>query len=1034
MSSHRLRPALVLLAAALLPTGFQSAQIGTLTTVPGTVTDLAIHSSSDLLYCTVEGAVGRITTAGALTQLANAATGPFSKSLRGVLENSAGEIAVLDSGGDIYELTGGVTPANLIYNDLYLINGTTDFIVDTNGNYVITSDTPSSGVRGINWVDSTGSRWAYFLIKHSPIALAADPIGTGLLLSDEADIGRLRRIETSDASHPTSLMDGTTGFGFAENNLDGDIAVEIDGSAWIVTGGNVYRRDRGTGITSLQASGFAQLRGISIAASSGGVPSASGWSAYFAEGSFPTAIREIGNVGAPASTVAADLGTVPDRGNQLTFFTGQTVHDMAVDLNGDLLVGGDVFGSSFKVMRVSLPSLAISTIANQSDGITSRIEGIQVDQDGVIFALGANGFVYRIEENPLNVTVAFSDPGNNIKVGKDLAIDRDGSFFIADRESFGSGQVEWVDPGGVMTSLSNTIESRGVIADPFTAKVIASEWNGTGFEGTVGLVDPSSGVITDFPNLSKLNYTNDSVWGDGDLVQDVEGNIYTISEDDWSLYRYNRETNKKFRIGSSYLNHPSGLAIARSRTPSNGDTGWSLYVAEYNFLYEIENVPAPAPRILDRAAPPVGRLAGFFPGTTGAVRAAIGRTGTNELLTVTADTRLFRTDLNTGITQQVCSPFNGLTGDLVDLDMTAGGEIMVANRGGKIFRINPFGSCAVSTEFNNAGGVLGDVRAIAVDGAGDLLILDRPPGENGGRLYRLSGGVLTLLVHTNRGQGMAIDPLTGDVFITERGSDIDGGGGILRVNTSVSPATAGHYSGDSFYLFDINELDGDIAFDDVGNFYVSTRNTGRVIRVDRATGTRSVVAGNYANQVALALAPGRAGTAGPMGTSLFVLDENALFEVGVGELPATAPVSPPGLAAPADLTVSGQIALGVRIPVNIDAPAEALRPYIIFASTLGKVPGFEMHLFGDPFDTRILPNNFDLLAWNMIGKGGVLRKFVGNLDASGKTTGPVGLKVPNDPSLLLLDIFIDLTYVTYDYISPNGIATVGGTAQIYIGE
>jgi len=1034
MSLHRIRRGLALLAAVLIPGGVLAAQIGTLTTVPGTVNDLAVDSSGDLLYCTDQGSVGTITTAGVVTELANSVTGPFSNSLRGVVENGSGEIAVLDSGGDIYELTGGLTPANLIYDDLYMIGGTTDFIVDTNGNYVIASRTPSSGVRGINWVNSNGNRWAYFLVKFSPVALAADPIGTGLVMADDSGSGLLHRIETGDASHPTTLMDGVTSFGFSENDFDGDIALETDGSAWIVGDGEVYRHDRGTGLTSAQATGLAQLRGVTIAASSGGVPSPSGWSLYLAEGSFPTAIREIGNVGAPASTVAGDLGTVPNRGNQLLFFTGQTVHDMAVDLNGDLLVGGDVFGASFKVMRVSLPSLAISTIANQADGISARIEGIQVDRDGVIYALGANGKIFRIVESPFSVTTVFEDTSNDITVGKDLAIDRDGSFYVADRASFGSGAVQWIDPNGVLTTLSNTIESRGVIADPFTANIIASEWNGTGFEGTIGLVDTTTGVITDFPNLSQLNYSNDSIWGDGDIVQDVEGNIYTISEDDWSLYRYDRNAQKKFRIGSSYLNNPSGLAIAKSTNPVGGQTGWSLYVAEYNFLYEFENVPAPAPRLLDRAAPPVGPIVGFLPGTAGIARAVAPRVGANELLTTTSDSKLFRTNMATGATIQVAGPIKGLAGDLVDIDMTPAGHALIANRGGTIFRVNPATGYTVSTIFTDPGGDLNDVRAIAFDGQADVLILDRPPGEVGGRLFRLSAGVLEFLCHTNRGQGMAIDPLTGDVFITERGSAIDGGGGILRVDTFQSPATAGHYSGDSFYLFDIGEFDGDIAFDDVGNFYVSTQNNGRIVRVDRATGTRSVVAGNYENQAALTLGPGRPGKTGPLGTSLFVLDQGSLFEVAVDELPATPPASPPALAPPVDLAVAGQIVPGATIFVSIDAPSEAFRPYIIFPSTQGKVPGFPMALFGDLSDTRILPNNFDLPVWNLIDVGAIFPGFFGTLDATGKTTGTVGLKVPNDPSLLLLDVFVDLTWISYDFVSPNGIAQVGGTAQIYIGE
>ncbi|MFT5287253.1 MAG: hypothetical protein ACI8TQ_003435 [Planctomycetota bacterium] len=1029
-NSRAWAPTLGVLLFASLP----DAQIGTLTTVTGTVSDLAVDSSGDLLYCTLEGRVGTISTLGVVSELANAASGPFTKSLRGVLENGAGEIAVLDESGDIYELTGGLTPANLIYDDLYLITKTTDFVVDANGNYVIASQTPSSGVRGTNWVNAAGDRWAYFLIKHSPIALAADPVGNGLLMSNDAGAGSLLRIDGADASHPSVLLDGTTAPGFTENNLDGDIAVESDGSAWMIAGGNVYRHDRGTNVTSLMASGLAQLRGISIAASSGGVPSASGWSVYLSEGSFPTSIREIGNVGAPASTQAGDLGVVPNRGIQQLFFSGQTVYDMAVDKNGDLLVGGDLFGASFRVLRVSLPSLTLSTVATQASGLTARIEGIQVDADGVIYALGSNGKIHRIEEDPLQVTVVFDDPFNDILVGKDMALDRDGSFFVADRANWGVGQIERIDPNLNLTSISNTVESRGVAADPFTGEILASEWNGTGFEGSIGLVDTDSGAIVNVPGLVGMNYTNASSWGDGDLVQDVRGNIYTISEDDWSLYRYDRNTQKRYRIGSSYLNHPSGLAIARSTSPVFPQTGWSLYVAEFNFLYEIPNVPAPAPRILDRNAPPVGPVVGFLRGTDGAARSmTVGRTDASLLIT-TSTSQLLKMTVATGFTIQVAGTAQGLSGDLVSISASSTKDFLVANRSGTIFAIDALDGFSVSVFFDNAGGVLSDIRTIKHDGNDDLLILDQPAGEVGGRLYRLSGGVLSLLAITNRGTGMAIDPLSGDVFVTERGSAIDGGGEILRVDTFQSPATAGHFSGDEFFLFDLTDLDGDIAFDDVGNFYVSTGRTGRVTRIDRVTGARSVIAGNYSGQAALALNTGRVGTTGPLGTSIFVLDEWSVFEVAIDELPAPAPpASAPGLAAPASLVVEGQVGPGLLTPIIIDAPAEADRIYAIFPSVTGKVPGVPLGVFGDLSDLRVIPNNYSSL-WLKIDKPAVFPGFIGVLDATGKSPANLGLNLPNDPTLLNLDIFMDLAWITFDFVSPNDIATIGGTAQIYIGE
>jgi hypothetical protein len=40
------------------------------------------------------------------------------------------------------------------------------------------------------------------------------------------------------------------------------------------------------------------------------------------------------------------------------------------------------------------------------------------------------------------------------------------------------------------------------------------------------------------PAFSAINYTNDYVWGDGDLCVDANGSVYSLSEDDWSLVRY----------------------------------------------------------------------------------------------------------------------------------------------------------------------------------------------------------------------------------------------------------------------------------------------------------------------------------------------------------------------------------------------------------------------------------------------------------------------------------------------------------------
>ena len=91
-------------------------------------------------------------------------------------------------------------------------------------------------------------------------------------------------------------------------------------------------------------------------------------------------------------------------------------------------------------------------------------------------------------------------------------------------------------------------------------------------DGVVVFLGVDGGWIESVSGFVGMNYTNGFEWGDGDLCVDADGSIYTISEDDWSLYVYLADVGRKMRIGSSYLNHPSGLAIARS-TPGFSSTG-----------------------------------------------------------------------------------------------------------------------------------------------------------------------------------------------------------------------------------------------------------------------------------------------------------------------------------------------------------------------------------------------------------------------------------------------------------------------------
>jgi len=572
---------------------------GPLTTVAGNVQDLWLDSNGDLLFCTIQGDVGTISTQGVVTILADAASGPFPIGLRGVCELSNGDVAVVDATGNVFVLPGRTTPAEERYTDLFMIQDASDLLVDADDTFVITSATPSNGKRGINWVSSDGDHWAYYLVEHAPLALAADPLGPGLFLADADGGGVLRLIDASDETHPAALLDGTTGFGFTAAAKDGDVACEEDGDALVLAGGTVWRYDRGLGQTALLAGGLFASRGLAIAASSGNVASATGWSAYVAEGSSPTTITEIGGVDAPASPVAAPLGTVPGRGRQVMFYGNLRVYELATDAQGELLVGGDLFGASPSVRRVDLSTNSLVPIADDTDGISGRIEGIAASQDGTIYAMTSLGVIHAITENPTQVSTVFSDPFNDVVSGWDMVLGVDGTLYVADREMTDVGKVVAVS-NGVASTVVATEETRGLAADPVTGDLYVSEWNALGFDGSVGRLDLGTQQIT--PVFQGVNYSN-AEWGDGDIVVDVEGNVYTCSEDDWRVVKYDPTKGRFATIGSGYINHPSGLAIARSRPSSGSTTGWSLYLAEFDFLWEIPSVPPPAVTIVGCSAP-----------------------------------------------------------------------------------------------------------------------------------------------------------------------------------------------------------------------------------------------------------------------------------------------------------------------------------------------------------------------------------------------------------------------------------------------
>lgn len=1010
-------------------TGSVSAQVGTLTTVAGRVVDMSRTSSGELLFCTQQGNVGTVDAGGAVTLLATSATAPFPSDLRAVAPAAGGDIAVLDAASDIYLLPGGAAPAQLFYSDLYIVNDPTDLVLDAAGNFVITSNTATSGVRAVDWISADGQRWAYYKIAHSPIAVAADPVGGDLLIADANNGGALRLIDSDDDSHPTSPLDTSTQPGFSLGAQDGDMALESDGDVLFVAGGSVYRFDRLAGTSSLLVSGLGSLRGIAIATSSGSVPSASGWSAYVAEDAgSQTALREIGDVGAPADVTAADLGTVPGRGQQLMFFSGIHAFDLEVDAGGDLVIGGELWGDDYAVRRIELPSLDVSVVADDTDGISGRVEAVSPTPDGGFYILTSPGHIQRIEPGGA-VSTVFSDPFDLIGTGKDLVWDRNGFLFVANYFSWGNGSLVRRAPNGNAAQLLSTDETRGLAADPGSAQMLLTEWVDSGFNSRVHEYEPVTNDLTPIPGFDQLNLTNAAAWGDGKLVLDVEGNIYVTSEDDFSLYRFNRETGKKVRIGSGYINHPTGVAIARSTIAST--TGWSLFVAEWNYLWEIADVPAPASRKLDFGAPPTGRVVASLHPDSGLPRALASDPLSGGLLVTTTEGHLLSVDTDAGTwTTLSTSP---QVRDMVDIDATSSGTFLIATDAGDVFEVDRNTGWAVAPVFVDTLDTLRDVRGMALDGADRPWLVNGPGPDPASEIYRLDGGSLERVAVASRGARIAADPMTGDFFVTEQGSAFEGAGEVLRIDPFASPPTYGHWRGDGYVTFEIGAADGGIAFDDAGNFYVASGDDGRVWFVDRATGARSIVAGQYERPRSLLLAPGTAGVAGSSGTSLYVLDGQTLYEVGVEGLPApAAPASAPGLLPPADMTVEGFVTPGDIVPVTIRSAPDAGRPYVIFASFLGKTPGLPLGLLGDPSDTRVMANNYNVL-WTLLGEVFLLPGFLGVLDGSGESPPGTGFQIPNDPGLLEVETFVDLTWVSLDASAPNGIATVGGTAHLYLG-
>ncbi|TAJ18673.1 MAG: hypothetical protein EPO68_07495 [Planctomycetota bacterium] len=1022
---------LALLLACASPAAAQG--LGTLTSIAGQVVDLARETGTtgSFLYGTSAGAVGRIGTNAAVQNLGSGVVGVPGNALRAVVSLPDASVAALDNEGYVLRVQAPLPV--VVYADLYMIQDATDLAVDANGTFAIASRTPSGGVRALNWVSSDGQRWAYYRIADQPLALAADPLGTGLLYSDAAGSAALRRVETSDPSHAAALLENLANPGCSVAALDGDLAVATSGDIYYAAGAKLWLHTRATGTSALVHNAGASVRGLCIAASSGGVASATGWSLYFAQGENPTLIRELGGAQAPAGALVTPLGTVPDRGKMVWSTGGMNVFELAADLDGHLLVGGDLWGANPQIRRLSLPSFANTTIASAAQGLVDRVEGLALDAQGRIVVQSFSGVVQRLVESPYALSTLYADPTDVLHGAKDVALTRAGSALIAERAGFGSGAIYELPAGAAnLVPLVATVESRGIAVDPFGARALVTQWNNTAFAGTVDALSLAPVALAPLSGFAGMNYSNAASWADGDVVADAYGDLYTCSEDDWSVVRYARATGKLVRIGSGYLNHPAGLAIAASSGQTPSATGWSLYVAEWNFLWEIGGVPAPAPRLVDPFAPPVGRCAGFASPAHGEPRALCASADGGALYVVTALSRVLRVDPATRVVAEVAGPAQGLGGELAAIAPRPNGALVVAARDGRVWELaTP--SHAVSALYADAGNLLGDVRGACLDAQGRVAWVERP-ASGAARLLRLEAGLPQFLVHSARGLRAALDPLSGELWVSEQGALASGpfanAGELLRVDASLLPPRAGHLGQDLYTTLVQGDFDGGFAFDAGGDVYAAESGSGRVWKLRRDGGPRALVAGGYDAPRGVALALGTPGVAGPQGASAYVLDRWAIYEHGIAGTPA--PLVPGSAPSGIELAVRGSAAPATAIPVAIARPQDAGLVYVILPTLSGKLPGLPLAWFGAPSDPRLLPLNLDALA-NFVGKPALMPGFVGALDGLGKSLPNAALVLPNSPSLLSLDAWIDFTWIALDASAPSGIATVGATAQLYLG-
>lgn len=1015
-----------MLAAFLLAAGALCAPAAAQTTLalPGEATDLSTTASGDLLVTTSQGDVIEITAAGSATWLAG--PGDFARPIVASVSLAGGSAAVIDNSGSIYEA--GTVPGvpQLIYGDVYLVREPTDLGLDTDGTFWIPCKTVSNNTRCVTHVSDDGQRWAYYSVEGTPIALAADALTSTIVLSD-LDFG-LDSLDADADGAPDRDAFGAAS-GFAAGRLDGDVAVTATGDVYVASDKSVLFHDRSAGTTTTFLTFVGTVRGLALAPASTGP----GDSLWVVSGNSQSTLTEhlLGETAGPRLLPA--ITDVPGTGTQLTTY-GLNANCATVDTNGDLLVGGDVFGAAVRIDRIAIPSLATTTVADAADGLSSRIEGMHVTREGRIYALAAFGAVHTIDEGPGAPAVAaiFSDPLDQVVVGKDLAIDRRGDVYIADRQSWSFGLVHRLDASGGFATLLALQDTRGLLGDVFGARLLANEWRNTGFNGVVGEIDEVGAQLLPFEGFEGLNISNQSNVGDGAMTMDATGRVYVSCEDEFAVRVWNPETERTRRIGSGYLNRATGLAITRATDPLASSTGFSLYVSQWNRLHEIENVPPPAPRTVDLDAPPAGRVLTWSRPEWGRPVAVAHDASLGRLVAVTDEASVLELPLDGSPATLLADATSGLVGDLTCIAVEASGDLLVGNRDGVVYRLSPLSGYVPAIEFADPLDALANLVDIVHDvGAGTFLLDATTDPEDVSRVYELAGTTLTLLALPWNGRGMCLDPLAGDLFVNQAATATSEGE-VLRVHRGVTPAMANHWPSAEYTPFDLDQTSGGSACDGDGNLYVVSASTGRVHSVDRASQVASLIAGNYDAPLDAVVAPGRPGIAGANGASLFVLDGYCVFEHGIDADVLSSPITrssdPDPFMVPALFKFDGGHVL------QLESPANAGEQFLILPGTAGQSNGYPTLLVGqDPGDDRVIPQDFDLFWIDAIVGAAPFANFLGTFDGAGLPVTPIRFNAPSTPSVTGLDLHIDLTWVTLDTNAPNLIGTIGGTAQTFVG-